>query len=452
MNISIKKNERTKNIYNRQSRPPKPLNIIEKDICSITSNIEELSIKQNKSTKLLNNLDESSSNESSSNESSFNESSSNESSSNESSSNESSSDESSSDESSSNESFSNESSSNESSLEDRCFKCCSEGCDYVFRGIIKNTRRKCIKCKKFQFIKININPIVKPTKNIKNNLENKNETLQNYVKVSSKRKNNDNNINEVILKTKNLVINDNLKTSENIKINKNLEIEESPRKRIKIGDNDDWKYPLEKKPIFNYDFKIVDNIKTKYISIIPFVFSEKPSNCKYWDKHFNKDKILSKLSFNIHWDLFSFMFIFFNYGDNTYSSNINEFDKKDVDENDINVQLDSKLTLILRPVSYEIVKYLENETENNRFKYRIIKNLRFVTHFNSQINLYKDENIYDKNKSWILHLILNEKNIDSKKYINQKDIYFSNKNIKYKYTLLNLYQMLYLYFSRQITI
>jgi len=431
MNISIKKNERSKNIYNRQSRPPKPpkpLNIIEKkDICIVTSNIEKLSITQNKSAKLFNNLDENSS------------------------------DESSSDESSSDENSSDESSSDESSLEDGCFKCCSEGCDYVFRGIIKNTRRKCIKCKKFQFIKININPIVKPTKNIKNNLENKNETLQNYVKVSSKRKNNDNNIydnniKEVILKTKNLVINDNLKTSEKIKVNKNLEIKESPCKRIKIGDNDEWKYPLEKKPIFNYDFKIVDNIKTKYIAIIPFVFSEKPSNCKYWDKHFNKDKIPSKLSFNIHWDLFSFMFIFFNYGDNTYSSNIDEFDKKDVDENDINVQLDSKLTLILRPISYEIVKYLENETENNRFKYRIIKNLRFVTHFNSQINLYTDENIYDKNKSWILHLILNEKNIDSKKYINQKNIYFSNKNIKYKYTLLNLYQMLYLYFSRQITI
>ena len=35
MNISIKKNERSKNIYNRQSKPPKPLNIIEKKIFAV---------------------------------------------------------------------------------------------------------------------------------------------------------------------------------------------------------------------------------------------------------------------------------------------------------------------------------------------------------------------------------------------------------------------------------
>ena len=375
------------------------------------------------------------------------------------------SDTSSEEESSEEDSSEEESSEEESSKKDEnCFVCKNKNCDFIFSDITKNTRRKCKKCGRLQLIRVTTKP---KTKSVvaKKDMKSVKKTLCN---TSNKK----NIYEDVILRTAKLVIEENTNNDIEAKVNevitktKKLTIEEtcSPKKKninnglsgnisssCKSGTRDKWVHPLETPPIINNNLKIVDKIITKYIVTVPFIFSGRPVYCKHWNEQFNKEKLLSKLSFSKHWDLFSFMFVFVNCTDKMYTSKIRIFEKTEVDENDIKVQLTSDLTLLLRPTTYKDVLAMEKEMGNNYFKCRIVKNLRYATHFDTQVNLYAGQKLVDVNKTWVLHLILNEQNMSSVKYMSQEKIYFSNENVKNTYTLLNLYQALYLYFSRQIT-
>ena len=477
MKVSMtKKSIRTQNIQ-RGVKPPKPPSVAKKDTATkITSKMKNLSIikRRKRQSSGKSNSEESSddSSEESSENDSSEESSENDSSeeSSENDSSEESSENDSSEESSENES-SEESSENESSEEssddENCFDCKNKNCNYVFRNITKNTRRKCKKCGRLQLIRV----IIKPkstsvlTKDLKKKPVSKNKPQDD--KLYRKRKKVDGGVNEFIEKTNKLTIHESLvkkpldnsknanielKVSEVIAKTKELSIDDRPAKRKKLnnGKRDEWPHHLDEPPIINRNFKIVNNVETKYIVVVPFIFSGKPAHCKHWNDQFNTGKRLNKQTFNKHWDLFSFIFVFVNYNDKTYTSKMDISGKNEVKENDIKVQLTSELTLLLRPTTWKSVSLLEKEMGEKGFKYRIIKNLRFATHYDTQVNLYADKCLFDKNKSWVLHLVLNEQSMSSAKYMSREKIYFNNGNIKNVYTLLNLYQALYLYYSRQI--
>ena len=193
------------------------------------------------------------------------------------------------------------------------------------------------------------------------------------------------------------------------------------------------KYPFIKKSL-----KVVDTIKTRYV-IIRYYFNGKPAHCMTWDKNFSSNLIsqmegttLKNEDITKHWDLIPAYFIL-------DSENTLQLTKSKIYDTDIKIMFD-KITLVLRYVTMDDVNKIKLEGKSN-----IISNIRFITHFASQINIYKNKNILDPNKSWALHLILNEKQLTIKnEYIN---IYYKEV-LKDKISILNLYQSLYLFFSK----
>ena len=205
-----------------------------------------------------------------------------------------------------------------------------------------------------------------------------------------------------------------------------------------------WINPsLEYPNISTTKFVIVDKITTKYYVVIRYNFTGKPVYCRDWEKHFSSDIVNqmegTKVTLNKivkHWDLVLASFIF-NNNNNAPIAQIQLYTKNsNINDDDIKVIINNNITLVLRPVTCQIVndlKYIYDDTSfckakrseapvesdfvssvrtsNNQLtlKYNIISNLRFVTHFTSQINIYKNKNILDPNKTWTLHLILNEK-------------------------------------------
>ena len=125
-----------------------------------------------------------------------------------------------------------------------------------------------------------------------------------------------------------------------------------------------------------------------------------------------------------------------------------------IHDTDIKVQLNLKLTLVLRPITQKTIFEMKDSrfnTGNNlfHFRYKIISNMRFVTHFSVQVNIYKKKKMLNTLNTWALHLILNEQNMSIKESTN---ILFCNEKNKYNIPLVNLYQILYLYFSTKNTI
>ena len=224
---------------------------------------------------------------------------------------------------------------------------------------------------------------------------------------------------------------------------------------------DKWINPsLEYPNITNKTLKIVDKITTKYYTVVQYYFIGKPAYCKDWDKHFSSD-IVSQIEGTTvtliknakHWDIIPASFIF-NNNNNVPTAIIHTYNKdSNINDTDIKVIIDDEITLVLRQVTCQIVNDLKQIYDDNQltFKYYIISNCRFVTHFTSQINIYKNKNIVDPNKTWTLHLILNEKQMsipnEAKNVIN---FIYKNKISTNPLSVLNLYQCLYLYFSQQI--
>lgn len=262
------------------------------------------------------------------------------------------------------------------------FSCKNNDCDNSFT-ITKNTRTKCVKCNKIQVFRIT--PIRKRKKD---------------------------NIDDLIDKTKSITLGENLYL-------------EKPPKKLKI--NTFLVYPDENKPNINKSIQLVDTIDTKYVSVIEYCFKTKPF-CKHWDNHFNKSLKDDKME--SHLDIFSFYFMFSNYN-NCFISNLVESNTFKKNNNDIIILFENDITFVLREKSYTI------------FDKNVLKKIMFVTHCPSQYNIYKTD-LYNSEKTWILHLILNEKNIRS----NNDSICFSNniKKIKIHYSVL--LEALYLFFSK----
>jgi len=350
-----------------------------------------------------------------------------------------------------------EESEEESESEENFVECRNPNCDAGFYEVVKTSRRKCRHCGLTQTIKPNPKQVKKP---IKRALFKK---LEPKLKTSIKRKNSDSDITtkavenvveevfeEVIEKTRKMAI------SQRIEHKTTTITNPKPAKRIKLVKNDtreEWLNPIEDFPVISGPFKIVDNITTKFITVVSFEISGKPAYCKNWNDHFINGINPDKNKFTKHWDLLPVFFAFINYDDKTYRSKIKVFnDETVVKDTDINVQLNSELTLILRPLAKEsilMLKDLRQET-SLRFQYRIITNLRFVTHFSDQVNIYKDKKIIDPQRAWALHLILNEQSMTTDQ-MSKVQIFFSNREKIFVYSLTNLYEALYLYFSRQIT-
>ena len=343
------------------------------------------------------------------------------------------------------------SSSEESESEENFVKCRNPNCDAGFCGIVKTSRRKCKHCGLTQTILPNFEQVKKASfkKPKPKQLKRKSSDLD--IKVEEV-------IEEVIEKTKKLAIVQpvEIKTNE-IKITKTTKTTNpKPAKRIKLIKDDtreEWPNPIEEFPVITHPFKIVDGITTKFITVVSFEISGKPAYCKNWNDHFINGIKPDKTKFTKHWDLLPVFFAFINYDDKTYRSKIKVFnDETIVKDTDINVQLNSELTLILRPLAKKsilMLKDLRQET-SLRFQYRIITNLRFVTHFSDQVNIYMNKKIIDPQRAWALHLILNEQSMKTDQ-MSKVQIFFSNHEKIFVYSLTNLYEALYLYFSRQIT-
>ena len=186
-----------------------------------------------------------------------------------------------------------------------------------------------------------------------------------------------------------------------------------PSKKIKIG----WVNPSLNKPCIN-NLKIVNTIKTHYYSVINYYFYNKPLECTHWEDHYIK-KI--DTNFDKHWDIFLFIFLI----DNVKETN-NSVDIKDC----ILIEINKQLTLLFKNTpKKDLLKY-----ENNK-NYKLIKNLRFITHCENQKNIYNNLN------SWILHLILNEEMMG----LEDKEILL-DKNFTIK--VRNLYESLYIYYTK----
>ena len=193
----------------------------------------------------------------------------------------------------------------------------------------------------------------------------------------------------------------------------------------------------------NKKLKVVDKITTKYYAIIQYSFTGKPVYCKEWDTHFDSDILNQMKGTNIssnkilpHWDLIPISFIFYNINK---LPTIKLHIVGDIDfKKDIKIIIDNDITFIFREINYDILKL------KNNIKYYLLKNLCFVTHVDSDINIYKNKNMLDSNKAWALHLILNEKKIkgDTLIYLNYKSDNLSILSIN------DLYQCLYLYYSK----
>ena len=250
-------------------------------------------------------------------------------------------------------------------------------------------------------------------------------------------------------------------------------VEENPTKKrkIEISDTtvfsknninyqsrlkDDWTCPLLTVPDIDNDLKIVDKITTKYIVTIPYCFSGIPAYCNHWNKQFSSDLIdnidnlkLNKKLFVKHWDLFPIFFIFPNKnGKNIYSSDVTLFTKDiEFEKDDIKVYLNPKLTMVLKPVSQKFIGIAQkSKADNLKFKYSVMQNIPLATHFDDQINIYKNKNILNSNKAWVLHLILNEKKAS---FTGCNINFYKNKEI-FPFSSTKLYQSLYLYYSKEI--
>jgi hypothetical protein len=380
----IKKQVRIVKIHSEKPlNPPKPLKSIVNNVKKLNSGIEKLSISKKQNDKKLNN-------ESSENESSEDESSDDKSSNDESSDDKSSNDESSNDESS------DDKSSNDESSDDK--------------------------------IKIIKNKVIE-----KSNLP--------IINILTKRKLDEttsNNVKELINETKNLVISEPI---EKQKSSKKVKFECCSLKN-------EWENPSLEYPIIDKELHIVDNIKTEYVSFINYNFTGKPAYCKYWNSQFSTNCEIN--IFEKHWDLLPVFFIFSNYNDDTYTSKMINYTEAIIfQKDDIKIQINNFLTLILRPVSNKDVIIAIKETQENSifFKYRVIRNLRFLTHLCDQLNIYNDKNILDPLKSWALHLILNENKLSF--VSNNTNIFFNNDKKEFIYPIVTLYQSLYLYFSHK---
>ena len=259
------------------------------------------------------------------------------------------------------------------------------------------------------------------------------------VKLQTKRKLDESTskqVKEIITKTGNLVI-------EKQKSPKKVKLENDSLKK-------EWENPSLDYPIIDKELRIVENIKTKYVSFINYNFTGKPAYCKYWNSQFSKN--CEKNIFEKHWDLFPVFFIFSNYNDSTYTSKMINYSKTViVQEDDIKIQVNHFLTVILRPISNKVAVLANKERHENSiyFKNSVIHNLRFATHCSEQVNIYNDKKILDPIKSWALHLILNESKLSITP--GNTNIRFSNDNKEFIYPLITLYQSLYLYFSHKIT-
>jgi len=243
-------------------------------------------------------------------------------------------------------------------------------------------------------------------------------------------------VNEMVIQTSKLSLNE----------------KENPAKRINLIDNDDneWALPLENTPNIEKTFSVVSKIKTKYVVIVPYYFTGNPVYCNHWNKHFF-EKNMSEFSFRKHWDLMPVFFTFINYNDNTYRSELLKSNDVSIQENDIKVQFNSFVTLILRPLDKNFKKLEEERQDVSlKFKYKVITNLRFVTHYDKQVNIYYGKKIRCPSRTWALHLILNEQSM-APNHMKDVNIHFSGKNTKYVYNLCNLYQALYLHYSERIT-
>jgi hypothetical protein len=243
-------------------------------------------------------------------------------------------------------------------------------------------------------------------------------------------------VKEIITKTGNLVI-------EKQKSPKKVKLENDSLKK-------EWENPSLDYPIIDKELRIVENIKTKYVSFINYNFTGKPAYCKYWNSQFYKN--CEKNIFEKHWDLLPVFFIFSNYNDSTYTSKMINYSKTViVQEDDIKIQVNHFLTVILRPISNKVAVLANKERYENSiyFKNRVIHNLRFATHCSEQVNIYNDKKILDPLKSWALHLILNESKLSITP--GNTNIRFINDNKEFIYPLITLYQSLYLYFSHKIT-
>ena len=187
----------------------------------------------------------------------------------------------------------------------------------------------------------------------------------------------------------------------------------NPYKKIKIG----WANPSLNKPCID-NIKKVSLIKTPYYSVIKYYFYNKPLECMHWEDHYIKN---IDTNFDKHWDIFLFMFLI----DNVKETN-NSIDIKDC----ILIEINKNLTLLFKNTpKKDLLKY-----ENNK-NYKLIKNLRFVTHCKNQKNIYNNLN------SWILHLILNEEMME----LEDKEILL-DKNFILK--VRNLYESLYIYHTK----
>ena len=169
------------------------------------------------------------------------------------------------------------------------------------------------------------------------------------------------------------------------------------------------------------------NIETEYYFTIPYYFSGKPAYCSYWNYKNNVSDIFKNLSINPasfknHYDLVGISFNCPNkirLKRDEYGNNI---------DNEYVFRLNSKISIVL-----------QKTTDKSSMSYQII------THHKDQKNIY--ENCVNPDKAWILHLILNEKNMNvlDRKTLN---VEYENKIITFPRVIL--YYALYLHYSKNI--
>ena len=205
-------------------------------------------------------------------------------------------------------------------------------------------------------------------------------------------------------------MNDIIESTEKISLNP---------KRQKIG----WIIPSINKP-FNQNIKCVNKINTKYYSVIKYYFNNKPLNCDIWENHIEKGETVN---FKKHWDMFLFIFLIDNVKEiNSVKLNFNEPEYK-------LIEINSELTLVFKNTTKKELLFYEND-----INYELIKNLRFVTHYKKQKNIYNNVN------SYILHLVLNERMAD----IEDKNIILNGKYIDFTIKIKKLYESLYTYYTK----
>jgi hypothetical protein len=195
---------------------------------------------------------------------------------------------------------------------------------------------------------------------------------------------------------------------------------------ISLQKKNNFKPPSYSFPKCYHGLKQTVNIETRLFFVIHYYFEGKPSYCMHW-KYKNdiadifKDLSVTSENFKKHYDVVAFSF-------NHPNIILLQTHQLETRDDDIIFMINPHISVVLR------------KTENK-------SNLIFkgITHLPEQKNIYN--NCVDDDKAWILHLILNEPNLVSKK---ERNIIIQHNDEKIILNKDIFYMCLYLHYSKNI--